>query len=93
MKSNRELPYCTDTHEFYISWDKSTAIITCKFENEAEAFNNPILLSEFKEMILSANTKGVKEIQFNSNYSIQVHSHQWKEIEKKEGIKLTKISN
>lgn len=93
MKSYKQLPFTTDNHEFHISWDKTKATIVCKFKNEVEAFDNPIRLEEFKEMILSASTKGVKTIDFNTNYSIEVHSHQWNEIGKQYGVKITRISN
>jgi hypothetical protein len=93
MKPSKLLPYATDNHEFTISWDKTKATVVCKFENEAEAFENPIKLDEFKEMIFTAANKGVKRIDFNSNYSIEVQRTQWAEIAKKYGIKLTRISN
>ena len=93
MKSNKQLPFTTDNHEFHISWDKSKATIVCKFKNEVEAFDNPIRLEEFKEMILTASTKGVKTIDFNANYSIEVQRHQWSEISKQYGVKITRISN
>ena len=50
MKSNKQLPFTTDNHEFHISWDKSKATIVCKFKNEVEAFDNPIRLEEFKDI-------------------------------------------
>lgn len=93
MKSYSDLPFATDNHEFRISWDKTKAIITCKFKDEVEAFNNPITLPEFKEMVMSAATKGIKTIDFNSNYSIEVQRHQWSEISKQYGVKITRISN
>lgn len=94
MKTPKELPYVTDNgHEYYISWDKSKATIICKFENEAEALDNPITLSDFREMIDTATTYGIKKVDFNSNYSIEAQRHQWGEIAKKHGIKLTRISN
>ena len=92
MKSNTQLPYTTDNHEFTISWDKTKATIFCKFKNEAEAFDNPITLDEFKEMILTASNKEIKTIDFKTNYGIDVHRHTWKEIGKKYGIKITKTS-
>lgn len=93
MKPSKILPYATDKHEFTISWDKTKATIVCKFKNELEAFENPITLNEFQEMILTAYNKGIKTIDFNSNYSIEVHRTVWAEIAKKYGIKLTRISN
>ena len=93
MKSYKQLPFTTDNHEFHISWDKSKATIVCKAKNSIETFENPIKLEEFKEMILTASTKGVKTIDFNSNYSIEVQRHQWSEIGKQYGVKITRISN
>jgi len=93
MKISNKLPYTTDHHEFTISWDKSKATIVCKFENQADAFENPITLNEFKEMIETACIKGIKKVDFNSNYSIELQRNQWAEIGKKYGIKLTRISN
>lgn len=92
MKSHNALPFTTENHEYYISWDKTTATIKCKFQNEDEAFSNPISLDEFKEMVYTAATAGIKEVCFNSNYSIQVHSYTWKEYAKELNIKLTKIN-
>jgi len=93
MKSYSDLPFATDNHEFRISWDKSKATIVCKTNNSIETFENPIKLEEFKEMISSASTQGIKTIDFNSNYSIEVQRHQWSEISKQYGVKITRISN
>jgi hypothetical protein len=84
--------YLTDNHEFDISFNNTVAIIRCKYEYEAEATENPVTLEEFKIMIETASIKGIKQIKFNCNYSIQVHSHQWKEIAKKFKVKITRIS-
>ena len=93
MKSSKILPYATDNHDFTISWDKTKATIVCKTKSSFEIFENPITLNEFKEMIESATIKGIKAVDFNSNYSIEVHRTVWAEIAKKYGIKLTRISN
>jgi len=89
----KQLPYTTNNHEYFITFDKSKATIVCKWEEPAEAFENPVTLSEFKEMILTASIKGVKKIDFNCNYSIELQRTQWAEISKKYGVKITRISN
>ena len=88
-----QLPYTTDTHEYFITFEKSKATIVCKFDNSDEAFSNPVTLAEFIEMIETASIKGVKSIDFNCNYSIEVQRYYWAETAKKYGIKLTRISN
>jgi hypothetical protein len=90
MKSYSELPYTTDNHEFHISWDRNNAYIKILCKNEHEAFNNPILLEEFREMIITASTKEVKEVVIDTMYSIEVHSKQWKETESYHNIKISK---
>jgi hypothetical protein len=44
-------------------------------------------------MILTASIKGIKKIDFNCNYSIEVQRYHWGETAKQYGIKLTRISN
>ena len=91
----KKLPYITDNHEFFITFEKSTATVVCKFDKgkQDEAFSNPITLEEFKEIMVSATIKGIKNVLFNSNYSIELQRHQWKEIAKKYNVTLTRISN
>lgn len=88
-----QLPYTTDNHEYFITFDKTKATIVCKFDNQMEALENPVTLEEFREMILTACIKGIKKVDFNCNYSIEVHRYHWGETAKKYGIKLTRISN
>jgi len=90
MKSNSKLPFTTDNHEYFISWDKETALIKVAPENEADLINNPITLDELKEMILSAATYEVKKVVIDCKHSIEVHSHTMKQIEEKYNIKITR---
>lgn len=88
-----QLPYITDNHEYFITFNKSKATIVCKFNNAEESFENPVTFEEFNEMIETAAIKGIKKIDFNCNYSIEVQRCHWGETAKKYNIKLTRISN
>jgi hypothetical protein len=85
--------FLSENHDFTIEYGLNTATITCKWEDEADAFENPVTLSEFKEMIETAAIKGINTIFFNCNYSTEVMRHQWNEVAKKYNVKITRISN
>lgn len=89
MKSYSDLPFTTDNHEYFISWDKQTALIKVVYTNDAEAISNPVTKNEFKEMIMTATTKEVKNIIYDIKHSIEVHTHTMKEIEKYYNVKIT----
>jgi hypothetical protein len=84
--------YTTDKHEFTIEYQKNVAIIECKAQDDNEAFNNPISLEEFREMIITATIKGITKVHLKINYSMEVHSQELKYIENKRKIKVTRIT-
>jgi hypothetical protein len=90
MKSYSDLPFKTTNHEFNISWDKDKAYIKCLCKNDYEAFNNPISLEEFREMVATAVTSGVKEVFIDTQYSMEVYSQEWQYTKNYHNIKLHK---
>jgi hypothetical protein len=90
---NLLVQYATNNHDYQVSFGKGEATIICKSDNQFDSFKNPILFNEFEEIIESAAIKGIKNIYFNTTYSIEIQRYHWKNIGLKYNVKITRISN
>lgn len=70
---------------------KKTAIIKCFAETDEEVFNT-IQPSELLEMIETAKTYGIENVELHTNFSVDIHSHTLKTSKRYANFKIVKTN-